>query len=151
MELTNQFKKGLSEFGFTMEDMKRFYECGGDKTFNPNRLKRFTQICPNDDLPEKTDKCICNHKIKENCYITDGESIIILGNCCIKRFLPKENRGKFCEICKKQHRNTKDNRCNDCRKIHLVKGGECIICKKTTFKTEYKYCLDCFYHKRLAE
>jgi len=140
IELSKQFEKGLYDYGLTMEDMKKFYYCGGNIGCHHNY---FIKSCPNDDLPDLVDRCVCNHLIRENCYVTDGERILIVGNCCIKRFLPKENSGRTCEICRQPHRNRKDNKCNNCRKGK----GMCIICKKSTFKPAYKYCLDCYYQK----
>jgi len=62
------------------------------------------------ELPEHTNKCVCNHSIEENCYITNGnkEGVLILGNCCIKKFIPKS--GRTCEICDEPHRNRVVNR-----------------------------------------
>lgn len=67
--------------------------------------------------------------------------MLVIGSCCIKRFVPKKTR--TCEICEKPHRNRKVNRCNDCKDI-----VECIRCK-TQFKSKYGYekCYDCMFIK----
>jgi len=81
--------------------------------------------------------------IKRNAYIMnrDKTRMLVIGSCCIKRFVPKKTR--TCEICEKPHRNRKVNRCNDCKDI-----VECIRCK-TQFKSKYGYekCYDCMFIK----
>jgi hypothetical protein len=69
--------------------------------------------------PPKKNYCICDHYIQENCYVVDKRDknkIVVVGNCCIKRFLKKENQGRTCERCEKPHKNSKDNFCKECRK-----------------------------------
>lgn len=58
--------------------------------------------------------CPCSTKITRNCYITNGETFIVVGNCCIKKFMP-ERSGRSCEECNAPHKNRKDNFCNSCR------------------------------------
>ena len=76
--------------------------------------------------------CICGHDISENCYITDGNIIIVLGNCCIRKYLPKTQCGRTCRICKQPHKNRKNNICNKCRGIKL----------KQIFNTWKKYTIE---------
>lgn len=83
------------------------------------RLDYWRQKYPDRDPPELLDKCSCGHKIQENCYIMYEEKIAIVGSCCIKRYLPKENRGKTCSICGIAHRNRKNDLCNNCRKFAI--------------------------------
>lgn len=137
LELRTQFINGLKEYNLTTDDMIGWYYCGGRNGRDPRHLNYFKMKCPNDDLPDLTDRCICYHKIKENCYITNGDEILILGNCCIKKFLPEENSGRTCEICKKPHKNRKNNRCNDCR------VGLCNECGSPS--GDYKTCAKCFF------
>jgi len=85
-------------------------------------------------LPEPTDECVCGHHIAENCYITDGERILILGICCIKKFIPKNTR--TCEKCEEPHKNRIVNRCNNCR------IGVCDNCSKNCNES-YKKCYNC--------
>lgn len=68
-------------------------------------------------LPAFTDRCLCNHPIKHQCYITNDKDIVVLGNCCIKKWIPKHLRGRTCDLCRKPHKNRKNNLCNDCRAI----------------------------------
>ena len=135
-KIFERFIKGLKEYNLTFEeitngDWKYF---GGD---NGNHYRYF-QMAKNekDNLPEHEDECVCGVKIKHNCYITNGKEILILGSCCIKRFMPPDCSGRTCEICGKPHRNRINNRCNDCR------IGICNDCGKAISKS-YAKCYHC--------
>lgn len=65
--------------------------------------------------PEKEDECICNVEIVHNNYISNGDKILVIGRCCMEHFLPKGMSGRTCDLCAKPHKNTKDNKCNECR------------------------------------
>ena len=130
--LHKKFIKGLAEYNLTEEEVKKNWKyCGGDRGRHYNYFKL---SCPNDDEPEHTNECVCKHYIEENCYITNGEEILVLGNCCIKKFLPKS--GRTCELCDEPHKNRIVNRCNDCR------FGICDKCNKKC-NSNYKLCFDC--------
>lgn len=133
MDLTYKFTNGLAKYKISFEDIKngKFKYCGGDKG---RHLNYFNMAYKDWEKPEYDDTCICGHKIIENCYITDGEYIIVLGNCCIKKFVPKSSR--TCEICGKPHKKRIVNRCDDCRK------GICDICNKKCNK-DYTKCYNC--------
>lgn len=134
LELTEKFIKGLDDFGLTIDEIKNNWKyCGGNKG---RHLNYFKLCCKNEEIPEIVNKCVCGHDIQENCYITNDISILILGNCCIKKFIPKSSR--TCETCNKPHKNRKINKCNDCRR------NRCEICRK---ECDYKYkrCYGCFY------
>ena len=132
-ELTARFIKGLQNYNVTYDEIKngKWKYCGGNKDEHFNYFKL---VFPNYDIPPYTNECICEHNIIENCYITNGEEILILGNCCIKKFISKSSR--TCELCQKPHKNRIVNRCNDCRK------GLCDNCGKTC-NEKYKKCYDC--------
>ena len=85
------------------------------------------------------DKCICQHSIKENCYITnkDNTCILVLGNCCIKHFLPEGKSRRTCEDCGNIHRNRVVNRCNNCR------YQKCDDCNRFNYNG-YKICYYCY-------
>ena len=126
--LTNAF---LNDYGLTMKEVKEKYQyAGNDKDRNTNGKKTRYEVLFGKDAkyPTHVDNCICGQRIKNNCFITTHEKdhIITLGNCCIRRF---EGRVKKCDICKKIHRNRKDNICNDCRK-QKENAKICIICNK---------------------
>ena len=108
-KLSAQFSKGVGELNMTVDEIKTWTYCGGNQNSHYNYFKlRF----PNEELPDYQSNCLCNHKIIENCYITKNDEIIILGNCCIKRFIPKS--GRTCIECLNPHKNRKHNICNDC-------------------------------------
>ena len=133
LELTNKFIKGLENYGLTYGEIKNsnWKYCGGRIG---RHLNYFKLCCKNDDLPDKVNECVCGHRIEENCYITDGEQILVLGNCCIKKFIPKSSR--TCEKCGEPHKNRVVNRCNNCRK------GVCDECDKEC-EESYKKCYKC--------
>lgn len=133
LELTNKFITGLKNYGLTYDDIKNsnWKYCGGS---TGRHLNYFKLVFSNYDLPEHTNECVCGHKIIENCYIRDGEQILVLGNCCIKKFIPKSSR--TCEKCETPHKNRVVNRCNNCRK------GICDKCDKKCNKS-YKTCYNC--------
>ena len=133
LSFTDHFLKGLKEYNLTYEEILNggWKYCGGYKGRHRNY---FLIACPDDDFPKQKSHCVCGHKIEENCYITNGDEILILGNCCIKKFIPKS--GRTCEICGESHRNRKVNRCNYCR------IGICDDCGKS-IKERYKICYNC--------
>ena len=127
-KISLQFSKGVEELGMTLDEIKTYKYCGG----NCKQHKNYFKMCfPNDALPEHQDYCVCNHKIKENCYIYKGDEIIVLGNCCIKKFIPSS--GRTCEECGGSHRNRKHNICNSCLENRCF---ECLI----PCSAKYKYC-----------
>lgn len=136
LELTKRFIKGLEDYNLSYDEIKNsnWKYCGGNKG---RHLNYFKLSCKNDDLPHKVNKCVCGHSIVENCYITDGEQILVLGNCCIKKFIPKSSR--TCEKCGEPHKNRVVNRCNNCRK------GVCDECDKEC-ELKYKKCYKCDLH-----
>lgn len=114
-DIQSRFMKGLENYDITYQDIVEggWYYCGGNK----NQHLNYWNLC-NDlrkkpwTLPALTDECVCGHRIKENCYITNGKQIMTLGNCCIKRFVPKSKR--TCHDCQKEHQRKKENLCYDC-------------------------------------
>lgn len=140
--LSAKFIKGLKNYNLSQEDIvtQNFKYCGGNagchhnyfKIFFKNELKKNSNMM----MPALKDACICGHQISDNCYIiNDSQRILTLGNCCIKRFVPKS--GRTCEICGEPHRNRIINKCNLCR------IGFCDKCNKECNK-KYKLCWDCF-------
>ena len=132
IKLTNKFIKGLNDYGLSYDEISTWKYCGGNMG---SHLNYFNICCKNEVLPKRVDECVCGHRIQENCYITDNKRILILGNCCIKKFIPKSFR--TCEKCKEPHKNRVVNRCNNCRK------GICDQCDKKCNKL-YKKCYTCY-------
>lgn len=119
-ELSKRFFTGLSEYNLTKEEIQSgdWVYAGGD---HERHLRYFYQVFPEaESLPGHEDRCVCNHPIKWNCYIRHKVSneVVVLGNCCIKKFI--KDSGRTCGMCGEPHKNRKDNHCNDCRK-HLNK------------------------------
>ena len=136
-QLTKQFIDGLEEYNITIAQLQsNFKYCGGDSNSHRNY---YLLYCKNNDLPkpENTISCICGHRIVENCYITDGTQILVLGNCCIKKFIPKSSR--TCEKCGDSHKNRIVNKCNKCR------SGSCDRCGDFC-DFRYKKCFKCFFN-----
>ena len=137
LKLTKRFMKGLEDRGYTYDEIKYWKYCGGNKGSHLN----YYMLCFNGlPTPKKEEYCVCNHLIEENCYITDKDKkkILVIGNCCIKKFIYKCSR--TCEICGETHKNRKINRCNDC------KNGFCTNCGKS-IELRYKKCYSCFIKK----
>jgi hypothetical protein len=122
----------LVDYELTYDELKaNFKYAGGDK----NSHNRYFKLCyKEEDRPAHCNYCLCDHYIEENCYITDGSQFIVLGNCCIKKFIPKCTR--TCEDCGKPHKTRTVNKCADC------KFGKCYNCGKRC-KKENIMCLTC--------
>jgi len=116
--------------GLNYDDVKRTYKYSGGSNGDKRHENYFFKCMPAASVPELVEECLCGHAIKENCYITkdfDINTILILGNCCIKKFIDKSSR--TCEICNRPHRNRSHNFCNDCKKDY-IKCKKCkIYCK----------------------
>ena len=121
-KLYKRFIAGLEKLGYTIEDLKHFKYAGGDKGANASYFATCGLL---DEKPSHKSKCICEHDIVENCYIVDRDgNVLILGNCCIKKFVPEENQGRRCNKCNQKHRNHKDNYCSTCRPLCKTAGCE---------------------------
>jgi hypothetical protein len=130
--------------GFTYEQFKSEYKYSGGN--EGRHLNYFNIVFKNKKTPQQTMHCECNHPILENCYVSnnfDYDSIIVMGSCCIKKFIPAA--GRTCEICSSPHRNKKNNKCNECRKIKPV-ISEFKKCKNCTniIKKQYTRCFNCY-------
>tara|TARA_R110001592_G_scaffold326906_3_gene607901 strand:- start:168 stop:611 length:444 start_codon:yes stop_codon:yes gene_type:complete len=134
--LTKQFIEGLKGYNLTLEQIQNgdWFYCGGDALGRP--LNKFKKMFPKRRQPSHKDKCVCGHDIKENCYITNGERFITLGNICIKKFIDKNINVKTCSLCNAPHKNIKVDRCNNCRE------GLCKICGETAIRYK-KFCSKC--------
>jgi hypothetical protein len=117
--ISEKFINGLMNYSLTLDDIKNqdFKYCGGDKGRHYNYFRLFFKDKLDKDnswyIPYSS-HCVCGHYIEENCYIINNTGrILILGNCCIKKFVPKSTR--TCEICENIHKNRTINRCNNCR------------------------------------
>jgi hypothetical protein len=112
LSISKRFSNGLNRYGIELDDLRTNWKyCGGERG---RHLNYYNICCIGEEQPDHEELCICGHRIKENCFITDGYYILTLGNCCIKRFLPYSKRS--CENCGREHRNRKDNLCLTCRR-----------------------------------
>jgi len=104
---------------------------GGDRKSHAKRY--FKVYGDNAKFPPHETHCLCGHRIEENCYIAEKlskENIQVLGNCCIKRFLPtREERKLCCNLCLEPHQNKRHNLCNECGHCpHGVWVDQCAAC-----------------------
>jgi hypothetical protein len=127
-----RFLNGLKEFGVNEKDISNWKYAGGNMGRHKNYFK---MVFPKNTLPEYDTHCVCNQKIVENCYITNGNEVIIVGNCCIKKFIPTSTRS--CSQCNQPHQNRLINMCNTCR------IGTCDKCGKSC--DGYTRCFRCKY------
>ena len=139
MNYSPQWVKACYEIGETPESVnKNFKYWGGDRGRHRNYLLKTKKVSI-EELPEHVNECLCGHYIEENCYIIDEvrrpDQVIILGNCCIKKFIVKS--GRTCKICGNSHRNRKVDKCNECRK------GTCDNCDSKC-GINYDLCYDCY-------
>ena len=115
------FVKGLAaKHGMILDDLDDYVYAGGNRT---RHLSYFELKSPDEDLPPWAAECVCGVHIEENCYIrkssraldsaVGGPDLLILGNCCIKRFVP--TCGRNCRDCGAAHNNRKVDLCNACR------------------------------------
>jgi hypothetical protein len=124
----------LQKLDLSFEDFQNSIYCGGDHDEHLNYWNQYwtTKKIYDKKLPEHNEKCLCEHPIEKNCYVHNRETdqIIVLGNCCIKRFVTKSKR--TCDRCGDNHRNTKLNFCNTCH-------PKCRRCHKKVYNDE-KHC-----------
>lgn len=136
-----KFIKGLEILGLEYNNIKEKWKyCGGDTGRHNNY---FLECCKEENRPEHEDKCVCDHIITENCYICpkvskeklkDTTTFLVLGNCCIKKFI--EKHGRTCAECGIHHKNRKVNLCN------LHRTWSCSDCGVVCNYGQYK-CFDC--------
>jgi hypothetical protein len=146
-------RRGLLEYNLALEDLKTWKYIGGRPHIRfldesdedreefydkEDRHYRYFLLCgyTNADFPTIRVKCVCGHRITNQCFIADEAGVrkIVLGNCCIKRFIPKN--GRSCSTCGGPHKNRVVNRCNDCR-VGVCDGCDVDIDKR------YKKCYTC--------
>jgi hypothetical protein len=160
-EMSKQWSKhfpkylyGLYQHGITFkvhrEEMIYF---GGDIGKHDEYFIEMCEILGLDNKlarPDEKDQCICGVGIEENCYIVFEDdpsgrkkTQLIIGNCCIKRYIKVEKRSKLCFNCDTRHTNYKSSFCDSCRKIcsrcgeqkhTVVERGMCIKCKNIETK-----------------
>ncbi len=121
--ISKRFISGLGKYNLTIEDINNEWFYMGGET--GQHLKNYKKSYRNKELPPHSDTCVCGHKIKNNCFITNGEDVLALGTACALRFVPKLDR--ICEECGEKHRNRKDNKCKKCRRKFRKIPTSCIL------------------------
>jgi hypothetical protein len=147
LSLTQKFLTGLKrKYNLTIDDIiKQDYRyAGGTPDENNPSHYNYWKMLVNDKpylkMPDYMGSCVCDHDIKNNCFIINkDDKLLVLGNCCIKKFIP--NSGRTCGKCGEPHRNIKFNLCNECKQY------ACKICGKDKEKEYYKSCRKCYINK----
>lgn len=117
-ELSYRFLEGLKKYNLKLEEIKnpeKWKPRGGSQ--GPGK-RYFEQCFPDWELPEQQDHCVCGHAIKDNRYLYNEETdrFLVLGNCCIKRFLPQTGTRR-CQDCNEPHKRRTGNLCKDCEGV----------------------------------
>jgi len=115
-QISQKFLNGLAlKAGLEFDDIKDWIYCGGNNLQHYNYFK----LCyPEATLPPYSEDCICRTKIMNNCYIRENinspiESVLIVGSCCVEKFLPN-GFTRYCQDCGLSHKRRKYNICFDC-------------------------------------
>lgn len=133
--IKNFYEGLLQKYGVTREGLSAYRYCGGDGQLHHRNYFELFFFKKDAPIPPQESECVCGHYIEENCYMVDAQNnFIVLGNCCIKRYMP--NHYRSCDICGARHKNRKVNRCNDCRR------GKCDGCGRDC-STSRRICYAC--------
>lgn len=102
LELSQRFVNGLKSYDLTKEEIENWRYVGGGHLTNSLRhellQQRFKKEFPEVDPPGLEARCVCGHPIQENAFISDGENLLVLGSCCVRRFT-KTGTKKTCGLC----------------------------------------------------
>ena len=108
-----KFKEGLERWTGDRE-LSNYRYYGGDSN---SHLQYFLQTLGRhpSEMPERRPCCVCGVAIVEQCFLEhlSSKALVVVGNCCIKRYVPKS--GRTCDGCGARHRNRRDNLCRACR------------------------------------
>jgi len=141
-ELSKKFENGLITHNLTPDLLKSqgWHYTGGFHKTRPSRHENYFKMIfgKTAPLPEFEHFCICNNRLQViNCFISNRtrRRRLVIGSCCINRFIKKKNR--TCSNCGDTHQNRKDNLCNDCRHTYSL-CQTCNIVIKKKFTNCYK-------------
>jgi len=100
-------------------DMSKYKYAGGDYDSDLifyNEHVKTKNVHYNRQDPDHEDECLCGQKITRNNYIEHDvtHKLVVVGSCCIKKFLDKDKQRRTCEQCNNPHKNRVKNLCNDC-------------------------------------
>jgi hypothetical protein len=122
MDYLNNFYHGVLEKGYNPEEVFNTWKyAGGDKQKRHISYWNMMTMAHKIKRPTTTNKCLCGHHIVENCFITDGTNVLVVGNECIKKYVKKKTRS--CERCGDTHRARLHNYCRKCK----ASAGLCLI------------------------
>lgn len=123
-KLSKRFQTGLKKYNLTIEDIKKnWFYIGGESKIHNNHFKRYYH---NEEQPEHENFCVCGHRIKNNCWISDGVFTLSIGENCVNKFIPSR-RSRLCFECNAPHRNRKDNLCMKCRRQFKRVEKSCVL------------------------
>jgi len=136
----------LAVNGLTVESLDEYKYAGGCAR---SHLRYYELTRPNEPQPERVDHCeICAHFIVENCYLEHkerGEIELVVGNCCIKRFV--HDSGRTCSTCGATHRNQTVNLCKPCIEVNVIAASTCDTCGARHRNRVVNRCKGCREHK----
>jgi hypothetical protein len=141
----------LAENGLTPETLNEYKYAGGDGANGGNlrHLHYYELVRPGEDFPEHVDHCeICDHFIDENCYLEHkerGSIELVVGNCCIKRFV--DDSGRTCRNCGAEHRSRTHNLCKECVNANRIAAATCDTCGARHRNRVVNRCKGCREHK----
>ena len=151
-QISQKFKEGVeNNLNMTLEELATWQYCGGNGN---GHTPYFEMLFGERHMPEGK-FCVCNTPIDIQCYITPDKTnpnaqLVVIGQCCITRFIPKHNRGKRCKFCNSPHRNNLVDMCCEC--IKAEKKAEILADKEKKriqqkkddilYRTGCKKCVD---------
>ena len=117
--VSGRLATGLQNYDLSLDEISngKWFYCGGDHGTHLSywllRNKTKKQMGKKEwSFPPHESTCACGHPIMRNCYISNKKQILIIGNCCIKKFIHVKSR--TCEECGNDHKNRNWNLCRDC-------------------------------------
>lgn len=161
MVTSKRFYQGLAEkYDLTQQEIKEsgYRYAGGDKTVRHKKYLILIKKNDNFTEPAHEDHCVCGHPIEENCFIRSEskDHTIVLGNCCIKKFIPFGLR-RTCSNCQQIHTNRTYNTCKSCKRTEYIRvqleSGKiriCDTCGEYHRKITSEICRDCIHFLSLT-
>tara|TARA_R110002126_G_scaffold96433_1_gene225556 strand:+ start:352 stop:870 length:519 start_codon:yes stop_codon:yes gene_type:complete len=149
----DRFIEGLKAYDLTYEEIKAsgWKYAGGDWGSHLNYYH--LMFSPDEATLPHESECVCGVAIQKNGYICNkkGTEFLILGCCCIKRFIG----GRTCEKCGDKHKRHISNICVSCEKFRVwcdkkqkwryQRTMKCNSCEEKILQHEWKKsCLNCY-------
>lgn len=147
MHYQEKFFENLAELSNNPDNpLEEWRYAGGD---TGEHEEYFKTLFGNKQAPPHESYCICEHYIEENCYLQNKISgeLIVVGNYCIKKHMPKNQAGRTCSDCEQPHKNRKDNFCKDCRE---KRKRACPRCNEKRETKKQEICNSCIEKEKRA-